>query len=67
MDRNVVSPYFAVRDSRTEMRVALLLVAKSPSKLPSASGELHWSLEESLGRAFIVRALISGMLEIFTI
>ena len=61
------SLHFAVRGSQTCMHVALLFVAKGPTKLLSASEELHWPLEESMGWAFGVRVLISRMLEIFAI
>ena len=66
-DKNVIAFHFAVRDGQAELQVALPLVPKDPTKLPSASGELPWLLEESLGWAFIIRVLISGMSEIFVI
>ena len=49
------------------MQVALLFVAKGPTKLLPASGKLHWPLEESHGLASIVRVLVLGIWKIFII
>lgn len=58
LGKNLVAPYFAVSDSWAEMQGAFLSVAKGPTKLPSASEELHWLLERNLTLAFIVRVLV---------
>lgn len=62
-----VCTHFVVRDGQTAMQVASPFVAKGPTKQLSASGELPWPLEGSLGLAFIVRFLVSRTPDIFEI